>query len=140
MSHKPVGILPALKEARVERVLFPVEHPLMKVLRTTPKHDRPAGPRQILVVLTCLGLTCTFAYHALHGRHGLETRSRLISRSEGLEFEIRGLEAVRARLARDVALLSPQIPDPDLVEEIARDVLGFVRPDERVMTFKNRDS
>lgn len=102
------------------------------VLRKTPKHDRPAGPRRILVVLTCLGLTCTFAYHAIYGRHGLETRSRLISRSAGLEFEIRGLEAVRARLRRDVALLSLDTPNADLVEEIARDVLGFVHPQDSV--------
>jgi cell division protein FtsB len=50
-----------------------------------------------------------------------------------LEFEIKSLEAVRANLKRDVALLSPDKPDPDLVEEIARDVLGFVRPDDLVI-------
>lgn len=83
-------------------------------------------------MLTCLGLTCTFAYHALYGRHGLETRSRLISRSAGLEFEIRGLEAVRARLKRDVALLATEPPNADLVEENARDVLGFVHPNDRI--------
>jgi cell division protein FtsB len=85
-------------------------------------------------VLTCLALTCTFAYHALYGRHGLETRSRLISRSEGLEFEIKGLEAVGARLQRDVALLATEPPDADIVEEVARDVLGFVRPQDRIVT------
>lgn len=85
-------------------------------------------------MLTCLGLTCTFVYHALYGRHGLETRSRLISRSAGLEFEIRGLEAVRARLKRDVALLATEPPNADLVEENARDVLGFVHPDDRIFS------
>ncbi len=85
-------------------------------------------------MLTCLGLTCTFAYHAVYGRHGLETRSRLISRSAGLEFEIRGLEAVRFRLKRDVALLSAEPPDADLVEDIARDVLGFVYPQDRIFS------
>ncbi|HRY06020.1 MAG TPA: septum formation initiator family protein [Hyphomicrobiaceae bacterium] len=85
-------------------------------------------------MLTCLVLTCTFAYHAIYGRHGLETRSRLISRSAGLEFEIRGLEAVRARLKRDVALLASEPPDADLVEEIARDVLGFVHPQDHIDT------
>lgn len=68
----------------------------------------------------------------MHGRHGLETRSRLISRSAALEFEIKGLETVRARLSRDVALLSPKNPDRDLVEEIARDVLGLVHPADRI--------
>lgn len=123
-----------LREAAVETNSFQVEHKLKTVLRRPPTHDRPAGSRRILVVLTCLTLTCTFAYHALYGRHGLETRSRLVSRSEGLEFEIKGLEVVRARLQRDVALLAPDRPDPDIVEEIARDVLGFVSPQDKILS------
>jgi cell division protein FtsB len=51
-----------------------------------------------------------------------------------LEFEIKSLEAVRAELERDVALLSPEEPDPDIVEEIAREVLGFVHPDDVIVT------
>jgi cell division protein FtsB len=81
-----------------------------------------------------LALTAYFAYHAINGRHGLETRKRLIERSSLLEFEVKSLEAVRAKLERDVALLSPDLPNPDMVEEIARDVLGFVHPSDRVLT------
>jgi cell division protein FtsB len=40
---------------------------------------------------------------------------------------------VRARLRHDVALLTPNTPDPDLVEELARDVLGYVHPADRVI-------
>jgi len=86
------------------------------------------------VLLLCLGMTAYFAYHAISGRHGLEARSRLIERSTLLEFEIKSLEAVRAKLQRDVALLAPELPIPTFVEEIARDVLGFVHPDDRVVT------
>jgi cell division protein FtsB len=86
------------------------------------------------VLLLCLGLTAYFAYHAINGRHGLEARSRLIERSALLEFEIKSLEAVRAKLQRDVALLSPDKPDPDIVEEVAREVLGFVNPDDTIIT------
>ncbi len=85
------------------------------------------------MLLLCLGFTAYFAYHAIYGRHGLEVRSQLTERSALLEFEIKSLEAVRANLKRDVALLSPDKPDSDLVEEIARDVLGFVRPDDLVI-------
>jgi cell division protein FtsB len=98
-----------------------------------PNHDRRSRPRQATVLLLCLGLTAYFAHHAIYGRHGLETRSRLIERSALLEFEIKSLEAVRAKLERDVALLSPEKPDPDIVEEIAREVLGFVHPDDLVV-------
>jgi len=78
-------------------------------------------------------MTVYFAHHAFNGRHGLEARSRLTERSALLEFEIKSLEAVRAKLERDVALLTPQLADPDIVEEVARDVLGFVHPDDRMV-------
>lgn len=86
------------------------------------------------MLLLCLSMTAYFAHHAINGRHGLEVRSRLIERSALLEFEIKSLEAVRAKLKRDVALLAPDVPDPDIVEELARDVLGFVDPHDRVVT------
>ena len=101
-----------------------------------PNQDRRARPRQTLVLLLCLAFTAYFAHHAIHGRHGLEARSRLIERSNLLDFEIRSLEAVRAKIERDVALLEPELPNPDLVEEIAREVLGFVRPGDRVITLR----
>ena len=74
-----------------------------------------------------------FGHHAVYGRHGLEARTRLIERSSLLAFETRSLEAVRAKLERDVALLSPTKPHPDLIEEVARDVLGFVKSDDIVI-------
>lgn len=85
------------------------------------------------MLLLCLGLTAYFGYHAFNGRHGLEARQSLIERSSLLEFEVRSLEAVRAKLERDVALLRPDMPHPDIVEEIARDVLGFSRPGETIL-------
>jgi len=84
-------------------------------------------------VLLCTSLTAYFAYHAIYGRHGFVARTKLIERSALLEFEIRSLESVRARLERDVALLGSEPPDPDLVDEIAREVFGFLRTDERVI-------
>jgi cell division protein FtsB len=98
-----------------------------------PNHERRLRIRQATVLLLCLGLTAYFAHHAIYGRHGLEARSRLIERSALLEFEIKSLEAVRAKLERDVALLSPDKPDPDMVEEIAREVLGFAHPDDFIV-------
>ncbi len=80
-----------------------------------------------------LSITTYFAYHSLNGRHGFEARTRLIDRSSVLEFEIKSLEAVRSHLARDVALLSADHPAPDLIEEIARDVLGFADPRDQIV-------
>ncbi len=56
----------------------------------------------------------------------------MIERSNVLEFEIKSLEAVRSHLARDVALLTPDQPAPDMIEEAARDVLGFSYPTDSI--------
>lgn len=82
------------------------------------------------MLLACLTSSAYFGYHALHGRHGLDARNRLIERASLLDFEIKSLETVRDKLNRDVALLAPDTPDPDMVEEIARDVLGYVHPQD----------
>lgn len=104
-----------------------------RVLRT-PHPDRRKPVRQIPVLLICIGATAYFAHHAIHGRHGLEARNKLIERSQLVEFEISSLEGVRARLERDVRLLRPDIPDADLSEEVAREVLGFAYPSETILT------
>ncbi len=88
--------------------------------------------RQLLVVLACLGLTGYFGYHAVSGRHGLEARSRLQERGPTLKRELADLAGTRERLEREVALLTVEPPSPDLVEEIARELLGFVLPSEVV--------
>jgi len=89
--------------------------------------------QHILVLLGCLALSAYFIHHTITGKHGLEARSRLIERSKALEQEIAGLEAVRAILHRDVLLLRPDPPHPDLVEEIATGVLGMARPGDRIV-------
>jgi cell division protein FtsB len=95
-------------------------------------YDRRNGrPRQILVSLFCLFALGYFAYHAVVGKRGLEARSRLIERSRQLEPQIQRLEALRARLERDVRLLDAR--DPDMVEELAIEILGFARPGDRVL-------
>ena len=94
---------------------------------------RKSRPRQILVSLFCFCALAYFAYHASNGKRGFEARSRLIERSHMLEPEIERLAAARARLERDVALLNAR--DPDLIEELAIELLGFARPGDRVVIF-----
>ena len=89
--------------------------------------------RQTLVTWCCLGLTAYFVYHTVVGSYGLEARSRLIQRSDLLSGELVALEAVRTHLDRDVKLLNVTAPDPDIVDELARDVLGLIRPDEMII-------
>jgi cell division protein FtsB len=92
---------------------------------------RKSRPRQILVSLFCLCALGYFAYHAIVGKRGLEARTRLIERSRQLGPEIARLEVMRTRLEREVHLLGAA--DPDIVEELAIGLLGFVRPGDRVV-------
>jgi cell division protein FtsB len=112
--------------------------PRTPVLRKS-LHDWRSRLPQLTVVLCCAAVTIYFAHHALSGRYGLEARNQLMERSNLLDFEISSLEAVRSKLARDVALLSPELPDQDLVEDVARDVLGFARPDDRILLQSNKN-
>ncbi len=89
--------------------------------------------QHLLVLLGCLAGSAYFIHHTITGKHGLEARSRLYERSSVLEREIAGLEAVRADLLRDVLLLRPDPPHPDMVEEIAIGVLGMARPGDRIV-------
>src|SRR5262245_16223798 len=100
--------------------------------RVDRMYDRRKGRRrQALVPLSCLLAIGYCAYHATSGRRGYEARSRLIQRAGVLDGEIARLEAARARLEREVRLL--EAGDPDLVEELAIERLGFARPGDRVV-------
>jgi cell division protein FtsB len=94
---------------------------------------RKSPPRQTLVSLFCLLALGYFAYHATSGKRGFEARSRLSERTRLLGPQIERLEAARARLERDVALLNAR--DPDLIEELAIEQLGFARPGDRLVIF-----
>jgi cell division protein FtsB len=95
-------------------------------------YDRRKGrPRQILVSLFCLCALGYFAYHAIVGKRGFEARSRLIERSRQLGPEIERLEAARTRLEQEVRLLDAA--DPDIIEELGIEILGFARADDRVV-------
>lgn len=85
------------------------------------------------VLLGSLTFAVYFAYHALNGSHGFQARQKLIERASMLERDISRLEAVRTKLQRDVALLAPEQPHPDMVALIAAEVLGYVRADALVV-------
>lgn len=74
-----------------------------------------------------------FAYHALAGQQGLgqwsDKQVELAEKKAALDK----LLAENAALQKDIARLMPGQVDPDLVEYLARDKLGFVYPDEIIL-------
>ena len=74
-----------------------------------------------------------FAYHSIEGDRGLVAWLRLNEQIRTASEELSGLQAERHALERRVSLLRPESLDRDLLEEQARIVLNFARPDEAVI-------
>jgi len=78
-------------------------------------------------------LASYFGYHMVQGQHGAIAYLQL--KAEVAEVRQVLAETRRQRLAleRQVALLRPDNLDPDMLEERARLMLNYVRPDEVVV-------
>ena len=98
-------------------------------------HDRRMRRplRSFLVLLGCAVIAAYFVHHAINGKHGFEARTRLNERTAVLWREIRSLEAVHARMSRDVQLLANEPPLRDMTEEIAQRDLGLAYPNDVVL-------
>ena len=92
--------------------------------------------RSACITLTCFGFLGYFAYHLFVGNHGLDARARLLNEVKLLDAELKGLEAVRGHLDRDVALMRADELDPDMLDERARAILNFSHPNDIVMMNK----
>ena len=80
------------------------------------------------LLLACL--VVYFAYHAVQGARGLNAWWRLTQKIALAEATLDALNGQRAALEARVALLRPESLDPDMLEERARTLLNFGRPDE----------
>jgi cell division protein FtsB len=90
--------------------------------------------RSALFLAACLALTGYFAYHAVEGEHGLHKRALLERRVHQLEEELAALVKERQRIEHDVALITERAKtQPDLLDEQARALLNYARPDEIVV-------
>ena len=75
----------------------------------------------------------TFAGHAVAGPNGLLAWGGYHRALEERKAELAQLEQQRVQLRHRSALLNPRKADPDLAEEMVRDKLGLVRPDEVII-------
>ena len=69
---------------------------------------------------------------AVFGDNGILHLRRLRSEVEALHRDVQALEAENERLSRAITELHT---DPTVMERIAREELGLVRPGERVLRF-----
>lgn len=89
--------------------------------------------RAFLFPLLACSVGGYFVYHVQIGDHGLNARADLERRTQVLQGELAGLEEVKQRLERDVALLRPESLDPDMLDERARAILNLAHPNDLVL-------
>jgi cell division protein FtsB len=74
-----------------------------------------------------------FAGYAVAGPNGLLAWGGYHRNLEARKTELARLEADKATLRHRSQLLDPRKADPDLADEMVRDKLGLVRPDEVIV-------
>ena len=83
------------------------------------------------LVVACVALY--FGYYAVYGDRGMLAMVQLDARIAEAETLLQIEQDKRDQLNRRVALLRPSSVDPDMLEERARVLLNFARPDDVVI-------
>ena len=95
--------------------------------RNTP----PIGPLAVTVV--SLTLATYFVFSAIQGDYGVLRRAEYLSESNALALNLSQLQSSISLLENKTLRLSDHYLDLDLLDQQARDVLGYIRPDEIVI-------
>ncbi|MGI9416816.1 MAG: FtsB family cell division protein [Geminicoccaceae bacterium] len=88
---------------------------------------------QSWLVVAGFGLAIYFGYHAVNGNRGLLASERMEAELKTAEKQLADLERERAALERRVERLRPESLDPDLIDELARDMLSMAEPDDVII-------
>lgn len=95
--------------------------------------------RRRRTILTALGLYVFaaafigyFGVNAFTGNHGLRAQIDLDQQMASMQEELRQVKAERALWERRVALLRSDKIDPDMLDERARSLIGYVDPRDLV--------
>lgn len=83
-----------------------------------------------LVTLGALLLGAYFVMHAIQGEYGLFNRIQLEAEEQRLIKELTALETDLAAIENKTRRLSDSYLDLDLLDQQARDILGYARADE----------
>lgn len=74
-----------------------------------------------------------FAYHSVEGERGLTAFVRLTERIAEAQTQLAELKSERQAIERRVKLLRTDNLDPDMLDERARQILNYSRPDEIII-------
>ena len=95
--------------------------------RNTP----PVGP--LAVTLVSLTLAAYFVFSAIQGDYGVLRRAEYQAEFNVLSQNLEQLQISIALQENKTLRLSDHYLDLDLLDQLARDILGFIRPDEIVI-------
>lgn len=98
---------------------------------TNPQKPGSFGGVIYFIVVFCLGLYFTFA--SVQGDYGLFRRVQIKAELQELSDERETLAAEIAALSNKTLRLSDDYLDLDLLDEQAREMLGYIRADEVVI-------
>lgn len=85
------------------------------------------------VTIVCLSLLGYFGWHASQGPRGFAYTDGLAKDAEARMQELARLTAVREKADAKVALMRPDSIDPDMLDELARAMLGAARPEDLIV-------
>ena len=94
---------------------------------------RSASLTGLVLPLALLLIGAYFTFTAVQGNYGLFQRIQISAEADRLETQLAALEAEVHRMEILTRRLSDDFLDLDLLDEQARDVLGYVRADEIIL-------
>jgi cell division protein FtsB len=90
--------------------------------------------RRAALPAVCILLIGYFVSHAISGPTGALAWRDYKDQRQALEAQSLALNEQKAAIARQIKLLDPNGVDPDLAEELVRQNLNVVKPDEVIVT------
>ena len=90
----------------------------------------------LIVFCLCLVLYGYFGWHYFHGPRSIARLAEIEREARALSAKLDERLATRTAFERKIALLRPESIDPDMLDEMARETLGYTRPGELIINTK----
>jgi len=87
----------------------------------------------LILPVALLFIGAYFTFTAVQGNYGLFQRIQITAEADRLEIQLAALQSEVARMEILTRRLSDDYLDLDLLDEQARDVLGYIRNDEVIL-------
>ncbi len=94
------------------------------------RQHRKSYVRPLVVPLIAIAFSGYFAWHGWHGSFGVEARRQLTVEADRLKTELAVVKKERAAIEHRVGLLRSSSLESDMLDERAREILGFANANE----------